>query len=83
MDVPGVPGGYLMGPIRLNLYKMIVSMDLSDKDLPGVISRYSDVVRMAMALESPPTTWLLIDSTEHFLWDFDYWFANLPEVVLT
>ncbi len=83
MDVPGVPGGYLMGPIRSSLYKRMIRLDLGDEDIVDMMQEFCDSMRISMALEAPPTTWLLIDVTEHFLWDFDYWFANLPEVALS
>lgn len=72
-----------MGPIRAALYERLVRMDLDDDTAVDLMQQFCDCSRMSMAMETPPTTWLLIDVTEHFLWDFDYWFWNLPEVSLT
>lgn len=62
----------MAGSLRLDLYRQIIESPLEEVRSEK-ISEYMDITNMAMALNTPPSTWLVIDVTDHFFWDCDYW----------
>lgn len=62
----------MAGSLRHDLYRQIIESSL-EATRSEKVSEYMDVARMAMALNTPPATWLVIDVTAHFFWDCDFW----------